>query len=137
MVSKCPMLVLRISVDDTHSMFSMSTKFGAKLETCPALLKRAQELGLDVIGVSFHVGSYCMDPVSYTKAIKNAKDIFDLAATIGYKMTFMDLGGGYPGFDIPNVVHFKQVIIFPLSQKAHSRCAGEPQVSSHKRLMWM
>ncbi|XP_061099327.1 ornithine decarboxylase 1-like [Conger conger] len=106
-----PKLVLRITVDDTHSMFSMSTKFGAKLETCPALLKRAQELGLDVIGVSFHVGSYCMDPVSYTKAIENAKGIFDLAATIGYKMTFLDLGGGYPGFDIPDVLHFKQMAV--------------------------
>ncbi|XP_061116373.1 ornithine decarboxylase 1-like [Conger conger] len=106
-----PKLVLRITVDDTHSIFSMSTKFGARLETCPALLKRAQELGLDVIGVSFHVGSYCMDPVSYTKAIENAKGIFDLAATIGYKMTFLDIGGGYPGFDIPDVVHFKKFAV--------------------------
>ncbi|XP_061099711.1 ornithine decarboxylase 1-like [Conger conger] len=111
----------------------MSTKFGAKLETCPALLKHAQELGLDVIGVSFHVGSYCMDPVSYKKAIKNAKDIFDLAATIGYKMTFLDLGGGYPGFDIPNVLHFKQMAVdinlaldkyFPVSSEVHNQRAG-------------
>ncbi|XP_061099595.1 ornithine decarboxylase 1-like [Conger conger] len=104
-------LVLRIAVDDKYSKLKMSKKFGAKLERCPALLKRAQELGLDVIGVSFHVGSYCMKPVAYTEAIANAKGIFDLAAKIGYKMTSLDLGGGYPGFDIPNVLNFKQFAV--------------------------
>ncbi|XP_061115459.1 ornithine decarboxylase 1-like [Conger conger] len=95
-------LVLRIAVDDTHSLFSMSKKFEAKLERCPALLKRAKKLGLDVIGVSFHVGGFCMTPVAYTKAITNARNVFDLAAKIGYKMTLLDLGGGYPGFSLPN-----------------------------------
>ncbi|XP_061116242.1 antizyme inhibitor 2-like [Conger conger] len=76
------LLVFRIAVDDSGSIFSMSKKFEAKLERCPALLKQAKKLGLDVIGVSFHVGSYCMTPVAYTKAITNARNVFDLAMAV-------------------------------------------------------
>ncbi|XP_061099620.1 ornithine decarboxylase 1-like [Conger conger] len=104
-------LLLRIAVDDSGSMLTMSKKFGAKLERCPELLKQAKKLGLDVIGVSFHVGSYCMTPVAYTKAITNARDVFDMAAKIGYKMTLLDLGGGYPGFSLPNISLFKEMAV--------------------------
>ncbi|XP_061099503.1 ornithine decarboxylase 1-like [Conger conger] len=104
-------LVLRIAVDDSGSMMPMTKKFGAKLERCPALLKQAKKLGLDVIGVSFHVGGYCMTPVAYTKAITNARNVFDLAAKIGYKMTLLDLGGGYPGFSLPNISLFREMAV--------------------------
>ncbi|XP_061115581.1 ornithine decarboxylase-like [Conger conger] len=101
-VARCyenPKLVLRIAVNDAGSMFAMSNKFGAKLESCPLLLEQARELGLDVIGVSFHVGSGCTDPEAYSQAISDARRVFDMGAELGYNMTLLDIGGGFPGSD--------------------------------------
>lgn len=76
-------LVLRISVDDSRSRFKLNSKFGAKLQTVVELLKRAQELHLDVVGVSFHVGSWCLDSGAYKKAIAEARQVFDQAVSCG------------------------------------------------------
>uniref|UniRef100_A0A667WKA8 ornithine decarboxylase n=1 Tax=Myripristis murdjan TaxID=586833 RepID=A0A667WKA8_9TELE len=73
-------LVLRIAVDDSSSLRRLNSKFGA----CPAaagkLLRRAGELGLDVVGVSFHVGCMCNDTRAYSRAIADCCGF--LAATI-------------------------------------------------------
>lgn len=49
-------LLLRIYANDDGALISLSDKFGAHLDTTQPLLSRAWELGLDVVGVSFHVG---------------------------------------------------------------------------------
>lgn len=90
-------LVLRIKVDDSGSLMQFSSKFGADLTIVPDLLEHASDLDLNIVGVSFHVGSGCSDPSSFTDAITNARWVFDQAALYGYDMTLLDLGGGYPG----------------------------------------
>ncbi|OQR69406.1 ornithine decarboxylase 2-like [Tropilaelaps mercedesae] len=90
-------LVLRIKVDDSSSPMRFSAKFGADLDIVPDLLDRSSELGLNVVGVSFHVGSGCCNPNSFSEAIRNARWVFDQAELCGYKMTVIDLGGGFPG----------------------------------------
>ncbi|KAF4084296.1 hypothetical protein AMELA_G00126900 [Ameiurus melas] len=92
-------LVLRITTDDSNAVYSLSVKFGATLKSSRLLLERAKELGLDIIGVSFHVGSGCTDPATYTQAIADARYVFDMGAELGYSMTLLDIGGGFPGFD--------------------------------------
>ncbi|KAG7258704.1 hypothetical protein CRUP_002006 [Coryphaenoides rupestris] len=90
-------LVLRIATDDSNAVCPLSVKFGATLKGCRSLLQRAKELSLDVIGVSFHVGSMCRDPSTYTQAISDARCVFDMAEEFGYKMNLLDIGGGFPG----------------------------------------
>ncbi|XP_063040594.1 ornithine decarboxylase [Engraulis encrasicolus] len=90
-------LVLRIATDDSKAVCRLSIKFGATLKNSRVLLERARELGLDVIGVSFHVGSGCTDPETYTQAISDARCVFDIGAELGYNMTLLDIGGGFPG----------------------------------------
>jgi hypothetical protein len=50
----CPSsrLVLRIQTQDSKSIFSLSAKFGARLEACGRLLTSAKELGLAVVGAA-------------------------------------------------------------------------------------
>jgi len=50
-----------------------------------------------VVGVSFHVGSGCMSVQSFADAVHNAHEVFQEAAKVGYYMTMLDLGGGWPG----------------------------------------
>lgn len=90
-------LVLRIITDDSNSICRFSTKFGAPLDVCPRLLTQAKELGLEVMGVSFHVGSGCMNSQSFCAAIRNAHKVFQLAQDLGFQMKMLDLGGGWPG----------------------------------------
>lgn len=50
-----------------------------------------------MIGISFHVGSGCMDPPVYAKAIQAARKLFDFARSVGFEFTLLDIGGGFPG----------------------------------------
>lgn len=61
------------------------------------LLGVAKELALDVIGVSFHVGSGCTNATAYANAIGIAKEVFEHAEKLGMRLGLLDIGGGFPG----------------------------------------
>jgi len=88
-------LVVRILTDDSKSLCAFGIKFGASLATVPTLLAKAKELDLDVIGVSFHVGSGCYDPSVYADAIERARAVFDMGKDAGYTLKLLDVGGGF------------------------------------------
>jgi len=90
-------LLLRIKVDDKNSACRFSAKFGADISAIDDILKYAKTSFLNVVGVSFHVGSDCNDPGQYYSAIKLAKDVFDIGKKYEYNMNILDLGGGFPG----------------------------------------
>ncbi|XP_049417527.1 ornithine decarboxylase-like isoform X1 [Epinephelus fuscoguttatus] len=92
-------LVLRIAVDDSKSLLRLNSKFGARLVSVGKLLERARELGLEVIGVSFHVGSGCTGSLAFKQAIADARRVFDIANLLGFQMTLLDIGGGFSGRD--------------------------------------
>ncbi|EIM90744.1 ornithine decarboxylase [Stereum hirsutum FP-91666 SS1] len=88
-------LVLRILTDDSKSLCRLGLKFGAPLASVPGLLAKARELGLDVIGVSFHVGSGCYDSDAFSDAVMRARQAFDYGKEAGYKFELLDVGGGF------------------------------------------
>lgn len=88
-------LILRIRVDDTNSLCRFGCKFGVDVNEVEKLLGIAKTLSLNVVGISFHVGSGCRDTSQYTKAIEDSKKCFDIAEKIGMKFTILDIGGGF------------------------------------------
>ncbi|XP_072387904.1 ornithine decarboxylase 1-like [Diabrotica undecimpunctata] len=91
-------LVIRIRCDATDVQCQLGNKFGCDpITEAPELLRIARSLDLDVVGVSFHVGSGCREPPVFRRAISAARDIFDFAETLGYNFSLLDIGGGYPG----------------------------------------
>ena len=97
-VSKQIKLILRIITDDSGSQCRLSSKFGAPPQHWPVLLGEAKKWGLEVVGVSFHVGSGCRDATRYEMALKDCKRLFEMAERdFGFKMTLLDIGGGFPG----------------------------------------
>jgi ornithine decarboxylase len=93
-------LILRILVDDiTKSKMHFGSKFGCPLADIKKLLEFAKYLDLNIIGVSFHVGSGCTEAKSYSNSIERAKEIFNIAKEVGYSFYFLDIGGGFPGID--------------------------------------
>ncbi|KAK3819614.1 MAG: pyridoxal-dependent decarboxylase [Benniella sp.] len=102
-------LVLRILTDDSKSLCKLGLKFGAPLDTTGFLLATAQELGLDVIGVSFHVGSGCFDANAFGEAVIRARRVFDQAKNYGFEFNFLDVGGGFPSAHITEGITFEKV----------------------------
>jgi len=90
-------MVLRFRCDAKKVQCPLGIKFGALPKDAPRLISLARQLDIDLVGVSFHVGSGCDEPEVFNRAIKIGRELFDLAATYGYNMTLFDLGGGYPG----------------------------------------
>lgn len=88
-------LFLRILTDDSSSLCRLSQKFGASLDSTNNLLAIARELGLNVVGVSFHVGSGASDPSAFSKAVQDAHVVFQEAAAYGFDMKTLDVGGGF------------------------------------------
>ncbi|KAH6626120.1 pyridoxal-dependent decarboxylase [Chaetomium sp. MPI-SDFR-AT-0129] len=88
-------LFLRILTDDSSSLCRLSLKFGASLDSTDELLALANELGLNVVGVSFHVGSGASDPAAFLKAVQDAHTVFQQAASHGFSLKTLDVGGGF------------------------------------------
>jgi ornithine decarboxylase len=96
-------LILRVKVPDTGSMVEMSGKFGAAPGEAVDLIKSAIDLGLNVEGLSFHVGSQCTNFSNYVDAFSIASGIFEEADRKGLKIgrldnhnKVLDIGGGFP-----------------------------------------
>lgn len=92
-------LVIRILTDDSKSLCRLGLKFGAPLVTVPGLLAKAKELRLNVIGVSFHVGSGCYDSSAFADAVMRARATFEMGREAGYDFNFLDVGGGFEHAD--------------------------------------
>ncbi|CAG2169451.1 unnamed protein product, partial [Oppiella nova] len=100
-------LVIRIRVDDRHSRWPLGTKFGAHKSEVRKLLQTVIRLNLQVIGVSFHVGSGCQSAQAYHQAIADAKWVFEVGRELGFIMKFLDIGGGFPGAVSANQATFE------------------------------
>jgi len=61
------------------------------------LLETAKELCLNVVGISFHVGSGATNPDAFKEAIASAKFAWDAAVQLGFSLRLLDLGGGFCG----------------------------------------
>lgn len=90
-------LLLRIRCDAAAAQCPLGIKFGANPKSIPILLSTAKSLGLNVVGVSFHVGSGCQESEVFLRAIRKARQTFDEAIAMGFKPYLLDIGGGYPG----------------------------------------
>ena len=67
-------LYVRVSISNEHAEIDLSQKFGALSGEALGLLRLAKAHAKKV-GLSFHVGSQCMHPISYAKGINEVGNI--------------------------------------------------------------
>eukprot|EP00808_Paulinella_micropora_P030179 g30760.t1 len=91
-------VVLRLWTDDRHSQCPLSNKYGAHRDEVLPLLQVAKNLGLKVVGISFHCGSGA-SLGAYRDALKDAKIAHDMGLKMGHPMELLDIGGGFPGVE--------------------------------------
>jgi ornithine decarboxylase len=87
-----PGLFVRLALPRFVAAIDLSTKFGADFETAVFLLRAARPRA-SRLGVAFHVGSQCMDPLAWREAMALAGDIIRAA---GVAVDVIDVGGGFP-----------------------------------------
>lgn len=102
-------LVLRIKTDDSKSVCKFNCKFGANQDEVRNILQTAKILGLEVVGISFHVGSNCGDAKTYYTALEDVRTAFDVAEDVGFTLSLVDIGGGFPGYDSAMGVSFEDI----------------------------
>tara|TARA_B100000686_G_scaffold87811_1_gene94555 strand:+ start:3477 stop:4655 length:1179 start_codon:yes stop_codon:yes gene_type:complete len=85
-------LFVRVSISNEHAEIDLSQKFGALPSESLGLLRLAKAHAAKV-GLSFHVGSQCMHPVSYVKGIRELGNIIKKTKI---NPDIINVGGGFP-----------------------------------------
>ncbi len=85
-------LFVRVSVSNEHAEIDLSKKFGAINHEAIGLLRLTKQYAKKV-GLSFHVGSQCMHPISYSKGIFEIGNIIKKTKIIP---DVINIGGGFP-----------------------------------------
>ncbi|MDA9676789.1 type III PLP-dependent enzyme [bacterium] len=85
-------LFVRISISNEHAEIDLSQKFGALAGEALGLLRLAKAHAKKV-GLSFHVGSQCMHPISYAKGIREVGNIIKKTKIVP---DIINIGGGFP-----------------------------------------
>ena len=85
-------LFVRVAVSNEHAEIDLSKKFGAPTSEAIGLLRLTKQYSKK-IGLSFHVGSQCMHPISYSKGIHEIGNV--IKKTKIYP-DYINVGGGFP-----------------------------------------
>ena len=81
-----------MAVSNEHAEIDLSKKFGASISETTGLLRLTKQYAKK-IGLSFHVGSQCMHPISYVKGIADIGHIIKKTKIIP---DYINIGGGFP-----------------------------------------
>ena len=85
-------LFVRVAVSNEHAEIDLSKKFGALSSEATGLLRLVKQHS-NKIGLSFHVGSQCMHPISYVKGIAVIGNIIKKTKIVP---DYINVGGGFP-----------------------------------------
>ncbi|AKB37309.1 Ornithine decarboxylase [Methanosarcina siciliae C2J] len=86
----------RVLTESDGADWPLSRKFGSHPDLIYKLILKAEKLGLEPYGLSFHVGSQQRDIGQWDNAISKCKYLFEAVAEKGIQLKMINLGGGFP-----------------------------------------
>ena len=87
-------VLLRVNFRNQDAVVDLSRKFGCELTQVPALVMQAREAGIEIAGLSFHVGSQVPSSCAHVNAIEQCIDVFNTLPEVNWQI--LDIGGGFP-----------------------------------------
>lgn len=84
-------LFVRVAVPGDGALLTLTGKFGASIEESIVLLEQCKAVA-PITGVTFHVGSQCLAPQAFERAIGIVAGIIDAVGGVDH----LDVGGGFP-----------------------------------------
>ena len=111
-------LFVRIAMSQGNVITDFSTKFGAKFDDAVELLQKCRTKCLN-LGLSFHVGTQCINPAVYDAAIRYASSIIKESDV---KIEYLDIGGGFPAdlnvdMPLPPLQNYMEMISYALESE--------------------
>jgi ornithine decarboxylase len=111
-------------------------EFGCTFEDACEILQRAADSQANICGISFNIGSGCLDPTLYSSAIQTCAELFKIAKTYGLKMDILNVGSGFSNVskfnqsasfaDICNEINSALDYYFPLENFSDLRVIAQP-----------
>jgi ornithine decarboxylase len=95
-VSTAIRLCLRLETTNTGSDWPLTGKFGATAAEALVIIEHCARNGLDLAGLTFHVGSQCRNLENWHAGIENAKLLMERMEAAGISPALLNLGGGFP-----------------------------------------
>ncbi|KYL30986.1 ornithine decarboxylase [Pseudoalteromonas agarivorans] len=90
-------ILVRLSFRNKDAFADLSKKFGCSPEAAIDIISLAQQLGIRIKGLSFHVGSQSPNPTKYVEAINASAKVVKKVAELGLPaLSTLDIGGGFP-----------------------------------------
>jgi len=89
-------LYIRLVVCNKNSRFPLFGKFGVDWDGAQNLISHCWSRKANLRGITFHVGSQCLDADTWSNNIEQVKHAFSYMLRCGIKPDFLDLGGGFP-----------------------------------------
>lgn len=89
-------LIIRLRVPNIGSVVELSSKFGIEPSEAMPLIDEAVGMGMDIEGISFHVGSQCLNIDNYMNAFNFASELLKSSKAKGYNVRLINIGGGFP-----------------------------------------
>lgn len=86
-------LIVRLRVSNKDASLKLESKFGTSGQDAIELMRATRAATEENMGVSFHVGSQCMNPNAWRNAMRDAAD---LVVKAGVTVDVLDVGGGFP-----------------------------------------
>lgn len=85
-------LFVRLAVPGEGAVLTLTGKFGCEVHEASALVRACRQYGRTV-GITFHVGSQCLDPLAFRRALALCGQVVRETGPVDC----LDVGGGFPG----------------------------------------
>lgn len=90
-------ILIRFKINtNTNAVVNLQYKFGCPVEDVLELARLIKQMGHEFYGLSFHIGSQCIYPENYLKAIEAAHQLINTLDIAGFDTHILDIGGGFP-----------------------------------------
>jgi len=104
-VAQALTIYVRLHVPADGALLELSSKFGVSVSNAASLLKDIVKAGARP-ALTFHVGSQCLFPSSFTTALRRCAEVLSQS---GVAIAALDVGGGFPAF-------YQNVTVPPLDE---------------------
>lgn len=89
---------IRILTHSIEAEWPLSRKFGCSSSYAIPLLHYAKDLGLEPVGLSFHVGSQTKHPHMWADSLDMVASVWEHAQSEGIDLWLLNIGGGFPAY---------------------------------------
>jgi len=89
---------IRLLISSAEAEWPLSRKFGCSTSYVLPLLNHARDLGLQAVGLSFHVGSQTRHPHMWYDSLDIVASVWEHARAEGHDLWLLNIGGGFPAY---------------------------------------